>query len=82
MRVALMEAPCRGGFELTKWKSTHPSVLDGVDHLVGEHEDVKMFSDASELEPSKKVLGMAYSFRGDHFTIRIHDRIRQEAVSR
>ena len=82
LRVALTEALRLGGFELTKWRSTHPSVLDGVSPLDGEPEDVKMFSDASELEPSEKVLGVAYSFRGDHFAIRIHERIRQEAISR
>ena len=61
IKSELTEAMALGGFELTKWKSNHPELMDegeATDKLFGEHE-----------EGTTKVLGVTWKPQLDVFTI-------------
>jgi uncharacterized protein YkuJ len=74
---------------LTKWKSTHPGVLEDEESL-GEDSDVfkevgnvKIFEDHGQVfEKSEKVLGVSYSFDKDVFSIRINDKYKKSVMTR
>ena len=81
VKIGLTDALLRGGFELTKWKSTHPEVLNEEGHDAPENQKVE-FSDIFDMEPTQKVLGVWYSFDGDFFALKVHDRIKVPAETR
>jgi hypothetical protein len=68
----------KGGLILTKWKFSHPAVLD---ERVGLDERIKVLleKDSSMSTPAEKVLGVAYSFEDDDFTI-INDNKAKKVV--
>jgi hypothetical protein len=56
VRVEMMEVVAAGGFTLTKWKSTHPGVLENVEYsdedldlLEEGTKDVKIFEDHGQV---------------------------------
>ena len=70
VRLGLVGALESGGMELTKWKSTHPEVLEkkeGAEEVKPEMEfdDKDMWG----MEPNAKILGVWYSFEGDFFGV-------------
>ena len=82
LRIALTAALKAGGFDLTKWRSTHPDALEDSTVPAEEEDFVKTFDEPPELNPSDKVLGIAYSFKDDHFSIRVNDLMHKEANTR
>ena len=73
-RVALTDALKQAGFDLVKWRSSHPEALvddDGTEAARDPNSDVKTFDeDSDEKQPMEKVLGMCYSFARDEFSFR------------
>jgi hypothetical protein len=74
---------------LTKWKSTHPGVLEDEETLnedldiFKEVGNVKIFEDHGQVfEKSEKVLGLSYSFDKDVFSIWINDKYKQPVTTR
>ena len=82
IRVALTAVLKDGGFDLTKWRSTHPEALEEAKISTKEEDFVKTFDEPPELKPSDKILGVAYSFKDDHFSIRVNDAMNMEVNTR
>jgi hypothetical protein len=89
VKIELTEVLVTGGLTLTKWKSTHPGVLEDEESLdedldvFKEVGNVKIFEDHGQVfEKSEKVLGMSYSFDQDVFSIWINDKYKQPVTTR
>ena len=82
IRMELVEALKRGGFDLVKWKSTHQGVLDEADEKEAESQAAKTFDDPTVMTATEKVLGVSYSFQSDDFTIRIGCRAKESVSTR
>ena len=81
IRIALTQALKDGGFDLTKWRSTHPEALEEAKAPTKEEDLVKTF-DEPELNPSDKILGVAYSFKDDCFSIQVREAMNMEVKTR
>jgi hypothetical protein len=89
VKIELTEVLVTGGLTLTKWKSTHPGVLEDEEALdedldvFKEVGNVKIFEDHGQVfEKSEKVLGVSYSFDKDVFSIWINDKYKQSVMTR
>ena len=63
VRLELTDALKKGGFDLLKWKSSHPGVVDNEE----EGEDSKALEEKEDLASMDKVLGVKCSFKKDVF---------------
>ena len=83
MRIQLQEALQRGGFTLCKWKSTHEGVLDEKDELNEVKPlEAKTVDGMPTTGLADKVLGVAYDFATDEFSMRIGEKAKQTAKTR
>ena len=64
VRKELTEVMKKGGFELLKWNSSHPAVLDDEPNAEDDTWDMR---DATDSNTNEKILGVKYSFRTDEF---------------
>ena len=63
VRLELTDALKKGGFDLLKWKSSHPGVVDNEE----EGDDSKALEEKEDLASMDKVLGVKCSFKKDVF---------------
>ena len=82
LRSELQTGLDKGGFHLCKWKCTHPGVIgEEYDKEMSKQEE-KLLEDATVDTYTDRVLGIAYSFQTDLFTIRIGTRAKQPVHTR
>ena len=69
LRLDLISALARGGFELTKWRASTPFILGEGAEL---QEDEIVFDDGEDDKtPTEKVLGVSFSFKSDCFGFKV-----------
>ena len=82
VRIELHESLLQHGFELCKYKSTHKGVLDEKDEKAAEEAQEKLLEDPKAEVPTEKVLGVAYNFQSDKFSIKIGKRAENKVSTR